>query len=118
MRVLIADAHENVRWALRTAIRECPGAALVGEASEATGLICQARASRPDLVILEWELPGSPMDQVLVALRALDHGVRIVALGRSPGARIAALAAGADAFASKADAPQAFLAALDYVDKD
>ena len=112
MRVLIADAHSEVRWALRTVIREEPGLTVVGEVSDSEHLITQARTLQPDLIILEWELPNRSSEELLVLLAALNHGSQVIVLSRRPEARQAALDAGAGAFVSKADAPEQLLAAL------
>jgi DNA-binding NarL/FixJ family response regulator len=112
MRVLLADHNSQVRWALRTAIREEPGLIVVGEATEAEALLSQAQALRPDLILLEWELPGQPMEEVLSTLRASSNGCQVIILSRQPECETAALAAGADAFISKAAAPEELLTAL------
>lgn len=112
MRVLLADHHSQVRWALRTAIKEEPRLVVVGEATEAEALLSQAQALRPDLILLEWELPGQPVEEVLSTLRAFNNGCQVIVLSRQPECETAALAAGADAFISKAAAPEELLTAL------
>ncbi len=112
MRVLLADHHSKVRWALRTAIREEPGLVVVGEALEANTLLSQVQALRPDLIVLEWELPGRPVEEVLSTLHTLNNGCQVIILSRQPGCEPAALEAGADAFISKAASPEELLTAL------
>jgi DNA-binding NarL/FixJ family response regulator len=112
MRVLLADDHSRVRWALRTIIREEPGWMVVGEVSRAEQCLSRALALQPDLILLEWELPGQPVDQLLSALRTLEVPPRVIILSGQPELREAALAAGADAFVCKADPPEGLLAAL------
>ncbi len=112
MRVLLADHHSQVRWALRTAIKEEPGLVVVGEALGSQSLLSQARALRPDLILLEWELPGRPMEELLSTLHALNDGCQVIILSRQPECETAALEAGADAFISKAAAPEELLIAL------
>ena len=112
MRVLLADAHSQVRWALRAVIREEPGWAVVGEVSNAENLLSKALALEPDLIVIEWELAGQPVDQLLSALHALSARPRVIVLSRWPEARKAALAAGADDFISKADPPDRLLTTL------
>lgn len=112
MRVLVADAHREVRWALRTVIGEEPGLTVVGEVSDAVHLLDQAQDLHCDLVLLEWELGGPTGEELLADLGTLDRPCRVVVLSRQLEARGAALAAGADAFVSKADAPEQLLAVL------
>jgi len=112
MRVLLADGHTQVRWALRTAIGEEPGLTLVGEVSKAEDLMSQAQTLQPDLILLEWELPSGSTGELLSALRALGLQAKVIVLSRRPECEKAALAAGADAFVSKAAPPEALLLAL------
>mgnify|MGYP000063645948 CR=1 FL=1 len=111
MRVMLADSHTKIRWALRTVIDEEPGLTLVGEAIEAQDLMHQARSLQPDLILLEWELPGRA-NGFLTELRALDMGPYVIVLSTQPEQREAVLASGAEAFVSKADAPEQLLATL------
>jgi DNA-binding NarL/FixJ family response regulator len=112
MRVLLADGHPAVRWALRTILAEQPGWTVIGEALTSQALLAQAQNHRPDLILLEWELPGSPLEALLAARHSLDFRARIVVLGRGSEAMEVALAAGADDFLSKAEDPDRFLVAL------
>ncbi len=112
MRVLLADHHSKVRWALRTAIKEEPKLVVIGEATETETLLSQAQVLRPDLILLEWELPGQPVEEVLSTLHALNNGCQVIILSRQPECATAALEAGADAFISKSAAPEELLAAL------
>jgi len=121
MRVLLADDQANVRSALRLLLAQEPDLDIVGEATETEGLLAQAEATCPDLVLLDWELPGMEaadrsMDagqRLLLALRASHPGLKVIALSVYPEARQPALAAGADAFVSKGDPPDRLLAAVD-----
>jgi DNA-binding NarL/FixJ family response regulator len=121
MRVLIADDQPQVRSALRLLLKQEPGVTVVGEAEDTQQALELAAGQRPDLVLLDWELPGpwagQPLkntDQCLLpALRARCPQVKVVALSGRPEARRAALAAGADAFVSKGDPPERVLAAVE-----
>jgi DNA-binding NarL/FixJ family response regulator len=113
MRILLADSQPRVRFALRVLLERQPGVQVVGEAVDAVELVAQAAATRPDLVLLAWELPGLAAVDLLPTLHRLCPNLLVVALSGRPGARRAALAAGADAFASKADPPERLLAAID-----
>ena len=111
MRVMLADSHTRIRWALRTVIEEEPGFTLVGEVSQAQDLLLQARSLQPDLILLEWELPGRA-NGFLTELNALDPEPYVIVLSSQPEQREAALASGVEAFVSKADAPEQLLATL------
>jgi len=73
MRVFIADDQPNVRSALRLLLEQDPGVSVVGEAAEAEGLLAGVRATRPDLLLSDWELPGlQAANPLLPTLRALS----------------------------------------------
>jgi DNA-binding NarL/FixJ family response regulator len=110
--VVLADHNNNVRWALRTAIREEPAMTVVGEASDAGGLVLQVETLQPDLVLIEWELCGDSAELMLSKLRALDPQLRVVVLSRRSGLEKTALASGADAFVSKIRGPEELLDVL------
>jgi DNA-binding NarL/FixJ family response regulator len=112
MRVLLADHHSNVRWALRTVIREEPDMVVVGEAADFAALEGQIEALSPDVVLLEWELPGWPAEAILYRLRKLVPRLYVIVLSQCSELERAALAAGADAFVSKAREPEGLLTML------
>jgi DNA-binding NarL/FixJ family response regulator len=112
MRILVADDQATVRSALQLILEENPELDVVGEATEAGELLAQAEMACPDLVLLDWELPGSQAADLLSALRQhLPHLV-VIALSGRPEARQSALDAGVDAFVSKGDPPERLLATL------
>jgi DNA-binding NarL/FixJ family response regulator len=113
MRVLIADDQPQVCSALRLLLMQEPDIAIVGEAEDLEQALEQIAGQRPDLVLLDWELPGQNSDSALVELRTVRPGLVVIALSGRPEARRAALAAGADAFVSKGDPPERLLAVVD-----
>jgi DNA-binding NarL/FixJ family response regulator len=112
MRVLLADDQAKVRSALRLMLEQQPDIQVLGEAVDTTGLLDWLKAVRPDIVLLDWELPGLPRHDLLSTLRAHCPHLKVIALSGRPEARQAALAAGADAFVSKGDPPEQLLAAV------
>ena len=112
MRVLLADDQSKVRAALRLLLEEELGLSVISEAAEAEDLLAQVQAMQPDLMLLDWELPGLRTDDHLPALRRLCPCLKIIVLSGQPEARRAALAAGTDAFVSKGDPPERLLAAV------
>jgi DNA-binding NarL/FixJ family response regulator len=112
MRILLADDQAQVLSALRLLLEQESAIIVVGETGKAQDLLSQAELSQPDLVLLDWELPGSLAADLLSALRACCVQVKIVALSVRPEARREALAAGIDAFVSKGDPPEYLLTAV------
>ena len=112
MRVLLADSHPKVRWALRIFIQEETEFTVVGEASDADTLLSQVRLLQPDLILLEWELTGMLADKLLPALCALAPAVRVIVLSSQGESERDALDAGANGFVSKANGPEKLLTML------
>ena len=112
MRVLLADDQSKVRSALRLILEHQPDLNVLGEAVDAQGLLDWVRLVCPDVVLLDWELPGLPRHNLLSALRASCPHLKVIALSGRPEARQAALADGADVFVSKGDPPEQLLAAV------
>jgi DNA-binding NarL/FixJ family response regulator len=111
MRTVLAEGQPTVRDALRILVTQGLGMNVVGEAGTLQTLQRQVRVHRPDLAIVDWDLLARSAS-VLAGLRACSPGLRIVVIGLRPGMRPAALAAGADGFVSKMDAPDVVACAL------
>ena len=84
---------------------------VVDEARTLQTLKRQVRARRPELAIVDWDLLAQSAS-VLAGLRARSPGLRVVVVGPRPEMRPAALAAGADGFFSKVDAPEVVVGVL------
>ena len=110
--VLLADRQPKVRFALRVLLERQPGVVVVGEAVNAEELISQTKSKRPDLILLDWDLPGLSPSGSLSFLRKICPDMSVIALSGHSEARQGALGAGADAFASKVDPPERLLAKI------
>ena len=113
MRVFIADDQPHVRSAILLLLRQEPGVAVVGEAGDTQGALALVAGQQPDLVLLDWELPGRGGAATLSRLQSARPGLMVIALSGRPEARQAALDAGADLFVSKGEPPERLLAAVE-----
>jgi two-component system response regulator NreC len=111
MRTVLAEGQATVRDALRILVTQGLDMRVVDEAKTLQTLKRQVRAHRPDLAIVDWDLLDRSAS-VLAGLRACAPGLRIVVIGPRPEMRPAALAAGADGFFSKVDAPEVVVGVL------
>ena len=59
VRVLVADDHPAVRSGLRMLLESDPRIAVVGEAADGAAAIGNARALRPDVVLMDLRMPGT-----------------------------------------------------------
>jgi DNA-binding NarL/FixJ family response regulator len=112
MRTILADGEPTVRRALRALLTQDLDVEVVGEVDTAELLRRRVERDQPDLVVVDWNLVAAPAAVTLAGLRRSCPGLRVVVLGLRPETREPALAAGADDFASKVDAPEQVLRAL------
>ena len=104
IRVLIADDQLAVREGVRAILALEPKITVVGEAADGEIALAQARALRPDVLVLDNRMPGRSGLEVARTLSAELPDTGIVFLALDPSLRDLALAAGAMAFVPK-DAP-------------
>jgi two-component system response regulator DesR len=112
MRVLVADNDPRVRTALNMLLKFEPELAIAGESTDASSLLAPAKELQPDLVLLDWELPGSSIAGLIERLREAETPCKVIILSRRPEADQAARSAGADAFVSKTDPADSLLETL------
>ena len=119
IKILLADDQALLRSALRLWLEEQSYIQVVAEATDANSLLAQIKAAVPDILLLDWELPGlgltNSANQLLRTLRDSFPQLRIVAFSSHPEARQSALGAGVDAFVSKTAPPDYLLEAFNVV---
>jgi DNA-binding NarL/FixJ family response regulator len=113
MRIMLADNRPKVRFALRALLERQSGLEIIGEAVGAQDLLARAEESCPDIVLLDWELPGMAPTELVAKLRQACPDVLVVALSGRVNARKESLAAGVDAFVSKGEPPERLLSAIE-----
>lgn len=59
VRVLLADDHAAVRAGLRMVLESADGVEVVGEAGDGAAAVLNARALRPDVVLMDVRMPGT-----------------------------------------------------------
>lgn len=115
MRALIADDRVWLRSALRLLLEHEANVEVVGEAGSIRTLPLYVSRLRPDLLFLDWYLPGlevqSARQQFMDSVRAIDPNLYIVALINDDSAK-GALLSSADAVINKAEPPEQILAIM------
>lgn len=113
--ILLADHHANALWALRTLIQEEPGLEVIGEAEDGQSLMDLSTAHHPDLILIDKDLPGNPIENQITALHQGKPRPTVIVMSSDPDYGRMMLKAGADAFVSKGDQPDWLLHILrDY----
>ena len=104
MRVLIVDDVAAVREALRLLLGDEPGVEVIGEAKDGEQAVAMAAALRPDLVLMDIEMPHMGGLPAMRAIGRQPHPPKLVAMslyGASDTVRASALAAGAATYVEK-----------------
>ena len=123
MRILIADDQPSVRSAIRLLLDQQPERHSFAEVADAQELLDGVTNRCFDVVLLDWELPGTAPGNLVARLRALCPDVFTVILDTKPQTRQLAFRAGAGGFVCKNDPPECLLAAVnrpmlgDHTDK-
>jgi DNA-binding NarL/FixJ family response regulator len=112
MRIIVADNDSRVCSALSMLLRCEPELTVVGESGNAADLLEAAPALEPDLILLDWELPGQLDGALFHRLRRCLPTTKVLVLSGRPESEGPALRAGADAFVSKADPAEHLLAGI------
>ena len=112
MRVVVADATAHVRSALQLLLEQHPGVTCVAELSSGDGLVGVLDSVDADVLLVDSHVPKVELWSLLATVRRAHPRLRVVVLSTRPEEREPALAAGADAFVSKGDAPDVLFESL------
>ena len=117
MRIILADHHPQALWALKTMLQENAEFEVTGEATNAEDLFALAVVNPPELALVDWQLPGKPIEDLIHDLHACRSRPIVVVMGSQPEYGRLLLKAGADAFVSKSDQPDWLLETLQKFEK-
>jgi len=109
LRILLADDKYEIRSALNLFLTSRLDLELIIEARDMEHVMAQLEDAHPDLIILDWELPGRPTRERISILRALVPDLKIIIINSKPELQQQVLAEGADAFVCKTDPPSRLL---------
>lgn len=115
-RVLLVDDHTIVRYGLRAMIESQPGMEICGEATNGPAAIELAKATKPNLIILDLSLQqGMNGLEVLEAVKAALPETQVLVLTMHFSEEVAreSLRMGAVGYVLKSDADEELLAAID-----
>jgi len=82
IRIVLADDHVTVRQGLKLLIEAQPDMQVVAEASDGSGAVEQARALKPEVVVMDISMPGVNGLVATRALRAQVPGTSVIILTR------------------------------------
>jgi DNA-binding NarL/FixJ family response regulator len=109
VRLVVVDDHALFRAGLISLLRGMPEFEVVGEASDGKDLIELARRTRPDVILLDINMPGVSGVEAVQALReARDLACHIIMLtiSKNHDDLFGAISAGADGYLLKSAEPE------------
>jgi DNA-binding NarL/FixJ family response regulator len=115
--VLVVDDHYLFASSLASVIREVGRYRLVGTAVSGAQALDLVATERPDIVLLDYHLPGYEADTLITRFLASSPATRVVVLtsDTSEGALVSSLRAGAIGFVTKDESIDEVLVALSTV---
>ncbi|HZP84794.1 MAG TPA: response regulator transcription factor [Chthonomonadaceae bacterium] len=110
--ILIADDDPMIRQCLRRALEVDPRLAVRWEANNGLEALVLAQQHRPQIVLMDAQMPRMDGIEATRCLRQHDHTLRILVMSVYEQVRAQALAAGADGFVTKDCGCEALRAAI------
>jgi DNA-binding NarL/FixJ family response regulator len=107
LKIVIADDHEVVRQGVRAVLEGIEGARVTGEAADGDEALERVRELRPDVLVLDINMPGKNGLEVARLLRDEGPPVRVLILSMhdDPEYVLQAVRAGADGYVLKDASP-------------
>ena len=112
LQILIADNRAPVRRGLRALLSQYPQLVVVGEAADGQEAVRLADTCRPDVVLLDMQMPVLDGPEATRRIKSRRPRVRVIALSMYSGYRTEALRAGVDAFLLKGCTAASLLEAI------
>ena len=114
IRILLVDDQRSVRRGLRMRLALEPDIEVVGEAGDGAEALVSALALKPDVIVMDYEMPNMGGLEATLALRNAGETARVVMLSihDSAATKQAAAAAGVRAFVCKQEPSESLLAAI------
>jgi len=114
IRLLIVDDHALIREGLRKVFQREADIEVIGEARDGAEAVAQVRELAPDVVILDFNMPGRSGLEALQQIRAFKPQLAVLMLSMMPEreAAVRIFKAGASGFVSKESAAEEIVAAV------
>lgn len=117
LKVVIADDHSVVRQGIRGVLEAIEGLEVVGEAGDGDEALEMVMELKPDVVVLDVNMPGKTGLEVTTELRQEGHSARVLILSMhdDPEYVLQAVRSGADGYVLKDAAPAELRDAVEAV---
>ncbi len=118
--IALVDDHALFREGLREILESVGDMRIVGEAGDSTAAVTLVAGTRPDVVLLDVEIPGDEVTETVSRIRALSPETRIIILSMYDGPQLLSrlLAAGIRGYLLKSVHRHELIAAVRSVRED
>jgi DNA-binding NarL/FixJ family response regulator len=118
--VLIVDDHALLREGLREILEAQDDISVVGEAGDSASAVLLAAEKRPNVILLDVEIPGEDVTTTLSRIRSLTPGSKVIILSMYDGPQLlrSLLVAGVRGYLLKSVHRQELVAAIRSVHTD
>lgn len=126
IKVLIADDHALIRQGLKSLLSFDPAITVVAEAEEGKSIVPMLKQYRPDVLLMDINMPGMTGIEVLSEIKAENMQIKIIFLTVEDNQKIImkAIEIGADGYVLKGSPPEELIEAVksvyfgeNYIDK-
>ena len=111
-RILIADQRQKIRFGLQVLLQEQLGYPIIGYAADTQTLLGNLKTLKPDILLLDWNLPGMPPTDLVRNIQENYPEIRILIMSANPDTKSDALSTGVKFYINKGDAPTSLLKIL------
>jgi DNA-binding NarL/FixJ family response regulator len=101
IRIFLAESDPELRVGLQFLINQQHGCKVIGISDNGNELPSQVKISKPEILLLDWNLPGEPINELIAAVRALDLPLKIIVMSIHPEDESEVEFAGIDHFVTK-----------------
>ena len=112
MRLFIAVADQGLRLAMQVFLHQETGMEVIGLAADSKKLLAKIDATEPDVLLLDWKLPGKCVVELIKEIRALEMPIRIIVISMRPEDEPRLLDTGVDAFIGMSNLPEELMDSL------
>ena len=113
--IFVAESENHVRAALSLLIENQPDMQLAGAVYDTESLLAQVCQQSPDVILLDWNLPGIHPRRLIRTLRECCPVTILVATSVKPEHEQVTREWGVDGFLSKQLTPELFVSALELI---
>jgi DNA-binding NarL/FixJ family response regulator len=112
MKLLLAIAKLDLRLSIELTLSHEPNVQVIGTTSTSDSLLALLETSCPDMILVDWNLPGALAAELIPELIKNNKSIKIIVIGEDPASRPIALRAGAKAFVNHSAPPELLIDAF------